>query len=54
MIPDLLLSVTLLCSLCLQDLLCPSPLQHLQANTIHLIEEHRQEACLSTVSGLNV
>lgn len=40
--------VILLHSFCLKDL-CPSPLQHLQANPIHLIQEHGQEARLDTV-----
>lgn len=51
---DLLLCAALLHSLCLEDLLRPSPLQCLQANSIHLIQEHRQEACLCAVSCLTV
>lgn len=49
----LLLCVTLH-SLCLEDLLCPSPLQRLQADPIHLIQEHRQETRLHTIWCLTV
>lgn len=51
-ISDLFLCVILLRSLCLEDLLRPSPLQRLQTDPVHLIQEHRQEACLHAVSRL--
>lgn len=51
---DLLICVTLFRSFCLEDLLRPSLLQHLQANAIHLIQEHRKEPCLCAVGCLTV
>lgn len=39
-------------SLRLQDLLIPSSFQCLQANTIHLIQEDRQETRVYTVGSL--
>lgn len=53
-ISNLFLCVILLLSFCLENLLRPSPLQRLQANPIHLIQEHRKEACLYTVRCLTV
>ena len=54
MLSDLLLCVSLFLSLRLQDLLRSSPLQRLQTNPIHLIQQHRQEACLYAVSSMTV
>lgn len=54
MISDLLLCVSLFHSLRLQDLLRPSSLQRLQTNPIHLIQQHRQEACLYAISSMTV
>lgn len=47
-----LLSVAFLCSLPLEDLLCAPPLHGLQANSIHLIEKHGQQARLCAVGPL--
>lgn len=51
-ISNLLLSVDSLRSLRLQDLLCTPPLHGLQANSIHLIEKHGQEARLCAAGRL--
>lgn len=51
---DLLRCVTLLDSLCLEDLLRPSPLMSLQADPIHLVEEHREKTSLYAVWCLTV
>ena len=54
MISDLFLRAILLRPLRLENLLRPSPLQRLQPNPIHLIEEHGQEAGLYAVRCLIV
>lgn len=49
---NLILCVIVICTL--KDFLCPSALHRLQANSIHLIQENRQKACLYTVRCLTV
>lgn len=51
---DLLLCGSLLDPFRLQDLLRPSPLQRLQTDSIHLIQEHRQQTRLYAVRCLTV
>lgn len=51
---NLFLRVIMLCTLNLQDFLCPPAFHRLQSNSIHLIQKHRQKACLYAVRCLAV
>lgn len=54
MTSDLFLCAILLRSLRQEDLIGPPPLQRLQADSVHLIQQHRQEARLHAAWRLTV
>lgn len=51
---DLVICATLLHSLCLQNLICSPPLHRLQADPIHLIQQHREQPGLHAVRGPDI